>query len=242
MMSGDNVAEVITHHNGYIFSKSVRGGTDLLKKTVRDPGGYLKFDAGGNQISEADTDTPVSFMYKVLDEVKDTYVKNEDGKRTSVKGVGHYQILYWSAKYAMRAKVDRQAAVEKALAASPSKRKDVIDNNHGSNKYLKAQVFDKKTKKQLETYDAKVVFDFKKLEEDESLDEFYVIETNGMGLRHCVDARAQETGELEREFGKQSRWLEKEGMLQLNRQVTPLDIDSQMNERSGTNKLVPLPM
>ena len=134
MMSGDNVADVITHHNGYIFSKSVRGGTNLLKKTVRDHQGYLKFDAAGNQISEEDTKTPVSFMYKVLDEVKDTYVKDTEGTKHSVKGVGHYQIVYWSAKYAKRAKVDRQAAVEKALAASHSKRKDVIDNNHGSNK------------------------------------------------------------------------------------------------------------
>ncbi|MCK5591617.1 MAG: IS1634 family transposase, partial [Candidatus Pacebacteria bacterium] len=47
MMSGDNVSEVITHHNGYIFSKSVRGGTALLKETVRDPAGYLKFDERG---------------------------------------------------------------------------------------------------------------------------------------------------------------------------------------------------
>jgi transposase len=105
-----------------------------------------------------------------------------------------------------------------------AKRKDVIDNNYGSNKYLKTQVYDKKTKQQLEAYDAKVVFDFKKLDEDESLDGFYVIETNVMGLRPCVDARGQETGEFEREFGQQSRWLKKEGMLQLNRLVAPLDI------------------
>ena len=224
MMSGDNVSEVITHHNGYIFSKSVRGGTALLKETVRDPAGYLKFDERGNPIAEGDEKTPVSFMYKVLDEVKDTYVKNAGGKRTSVKGVGHYQIVYWSAKYAKRAKLDRQAAVEKALAASHSHSKDVIDNNHGKNKYLKTQVYDKKTKKQLESYDAKIVFDFAKLDEDESLDGFYVIETNVTGLRTYVDARGKETGEVEPLFNKPSRWLKKEGMLQLNRMVSPLDI------------------
>ena len=224
MMSGDNVSEVITHQNGYIFSKSVRGGTALLKETVRDPAGYLKFDERGNPIAEGDEKTPVSFMYKVLDEVKDTYVKNAGGKRTSVKGVGHYQIVYWSAKYAKRAKLDRQAAVEKALAASHSHSKDVIDNNHGKNKYLKTQVYDKKTKKQLESYDAKIVFDFAKLDEDESLDGFYVIETNVTGLRPYVDARGKETGEVEPLFNKPSRWLKKEGMLQLNRMVSPLDI------------------
>jgi len=224
MMSGDNVAEVITHHNGYIFSKSVRGATQLLKDTVRDPAGYLKFDAEGKRISTSDTDTPVSFMYKVLDEVKDTYVNSTAGKRVRVKGVGHYQIVYWSAKYAQRAKLDRQAAVEKALAASHSQSKDVVDNNHGKNKYLKTQIFDKKTQQPLKTYAAKVVFDFEQLDEDESLDGFYVIETNVTGLRPYVDARGRITGEIEQSFAKPSRWLKQEGMLQLNRIVTPQDI------------------
>lgn len=223
MMSGNNVAEVITHHNGYIFSKSVRGGTKTLKDTVRDRCGYQSYDAGGNRIGDSDTQTPVAFMYKVLDEVKDTYVQDTEGKRTVVKGVGHYQIVYWSAKYARRAKLDRQAAVEKAVAASHSQSKDVIDNNHGRNKYLKTQVYDKKSKKLLEDYDAKTVFDFEKLEEDESLDGYYVIETNVTGLRRRVDARGRDTGEVEC-FQKPSRWLEQEGMLQLNRIVTPLDI------------------
>ena len=224
MMSGDNISDVITNHNGYIFSKSVRGGTDVLKKRVRDITGYMKFDKSGKPISPLDTTTPVSFMYKVLDEVKDTYVKNTDGDKKSVKGVGHYQIVYWSAKYAARAKLDRQGAVEKALASSHSYSKDVVDNNHGKNKYLKTQIYDKKTKSQVETYDAKIVFDFEKLEEDESLDGFYVIETNVTGLRSMIDERGRDTGEVENFFGKKSRWLKKEGMLQLNRIVTPLDI------------------
>ena len=224
MMSGDNISDVITNHNGYIFSKSVRGGTDVLKKRVRDITGYMKFDKSGKPISPLDTTTPVSFMYKVLDEVKDTYVKNVDGDKKSVKGVGHYQIVYWSAKYAARAKLDRQGAVEKALASSHSHSKDVVDNNHGKNKYLKTQIYDKKTKSQVETYDAKIVFDFEKLEEDESLDGFYVIETNVTGLRSMIDERGRDTGEVENFFGKKSRWLKKEGMLQLNRIVTPLDI------------------
>ena len=224
MMSGDNVSEVITNHNGYIFSKSVRGATDLLKDTVRDLGGYIKFDEGGNQIAPHDDLTCVSFMYKVLDEVKDTYVKDAEGKRTRVKGVGHYQIIYWSAKYARIAKMDRQVAVEKALAASHAKSKDVIDNNHGKNKYLKTQVYDKKTKRKVDDYEAKIVFDFEKLEEDESLDGFYVIETNVTGLRPFIDARGRQTGEVEKVFEGKSRWLKKEGMLQLNRIVTAQDI------------------
>ena len=224
MMSGDNVADVITSHNGYIFSKSVRGGTQTLKDTVRDPQGYVRFDASGRKIASADTRTPTSFMFKVLDEVKDTHVKDAEGKRKRVKGGGHYQIVYWSSKYADRARMDRQAAVEKALAASRSRSRDVIDNNHGKNKYLRTQVFDPATGSRLDTYEAKAVFDFGKLEEDESLDGFYVIETNVTGLRPVIDGRGRETGETEPMFDGKSRWLKDEGMLQLNRTVTPRDI------------------
>ena len=224
MMSGENVADVVTNHNGYIFSKSVRGGTDQLKKTVKDRKGYARFDKSGNRIAEHDDQSEVAFMYKVLDEVKDTHVRDAGGMRVSVKGVGHLQIVYWSARYAARAKLDRQAAVEKALAASHANSRDVIDNKHGKNKYLKTQVFDRNTRQQVEDYEAKAVFDFERLEEDESLDGFYVIETNVTGLRPRIDARGHETGELEPAFGAKSRWLKREGMLQLNRVVTPLDI------------------
>lgn len=224
MMSGTNIAEVITNHNGYVFSKSVRGASQQLKDTVRDPEGYLRFDDSGKPISFLDTETAVSFMYKVLDEVKDTYVSGADGKRKKVKGVGHYQIIYWSAKYAQRARTDRAASVEKAIVASHSQSKAVIDNNHGKNKYLKTQVFDPETHERIEGYQAKTVFDAQKLEEDESLDGFYVIETNVMGLRSYVDERGHETGELEHDFHKPQRWLPDEGMLQLNKVVTPLDI------------------
>ncbi len=224
MMSGNNIATVITNHNGYIFSKSVRGATDALKETVKDSRGYLKFDAAGNPIEAHDTTTAVSFMYKVLDEVKDTFVTDAQGNRKRVKGVGHYQIIYWSAKYAQRAKVDRQAAVEKAMVASHRQSKAVIDNSYGKNKYLKTKVYDKQTKQPVPEYAAQVVFDWQQLEADEALDGFYILETNVIGLRPRLDAKGRETEALEPSFESKSRWLKQEGMLQLNKEVTPLDI------------------
>ncbi len=224
MMSGNNVADVITNHNGYIFSKSIRGATDLLKETAKDLRGYLKFDGTGKPIAAHDTTTAVSFMYKVLDEAKDTFVIDITNTRKSVKGVGHYQIIFWSAKYAQRAKVDRQAAVEKAIVASHRQSKDVIDNSYGKNKYLKTKVYDKQTKQPIPDYTAQVVFDWQQLEADEALDGFYVLETNVIGLRPRLDVKGRETGELEPSFVGKSRWLKKEGMLQLNKEVTPLDI------------------
>ncbi len=68
------------------------------------------------------------------------------------------------------------------------------------------------------------MFDVKRLEKDESLDGFYVIESNVTRLRVYVEKNGKESGEVENWFGKKSRWLKKEGMLQFNRIVTPLDI------------------
>ncbi|MGD6731506.1 MAG: IS1634 family transposase [Pleomorphochaeta sp.] len=229
MMSGMNVADVITNHNGYIFSKSVKGGTENLKNVVKDLTGYVKLDASSKVIDydkyESIEDAPpVAFMYKIYDEVKDTYVENTEGKKKNVKGVGHYQIIFWSAKYAQRAKQDRLAAVEKALVASHSNSKDVIDNNHGKNKYLKTKVIDPETEKEIKNYKAKVVFDNQQLDEEESLDGFYVIETNVVGLLPILDANGKETGEYQKPFNKPQRWLKKEGWLQLNKIIGPLDI------------------
>jgi Na+-transporting NADH:ubiquinone oxidoreductase subunit NqrF len=98
MMSGMNVADVITNHNGYIFSKSVKGETENLKNVVRDLTGYVKLDASSKVINYDDYESiedapPVAFMYNIYDEVKDTYVENTEGKKKNVKGIGHYQIM-----------------------------------------------------------------------------------------------------------------------------------------------------
>ncbi len=224
MLTGNNIADVILHHNGYVFSKSVRGGTKKLKQAVRDPHGYLRFAEDGKLIAPGDNETAVWSKYKILDEQKPTYVTNTDGKRVASSGVGHYQIIYWSRAYDKRAKAQRLEAVEHALDASSRQSKEVIDSNYGKNKYLMTMVYDPQTKKYTDNYKAKTEFDAAKLEEDESFDGFYVIETNVTGLRPFVDARGHETGELEPAFATPHRWLKEEGMLQLNRPIGPLDI------------------
>ncbi|HKM05925.1 MAG TPA: transposase, partial [Sphaerochaeta sp.] len=83
---------------------------------------------------------------------------------------------------------------------------------------------DPQTGKAMDKYDAQVQFDFAKLEEDESLDGYYILETNVVGWKPILDAKGKETGEIEGDFGKENRWLEKEGRFQLNRVVTPLEI------------------
>jgi transposase len=224
MMSGTNIAEIITNHNGYVFSKSVRKAKGTTKDYVRAQDGYVRFDEKGKGIKEGDTETEVSFMYKISNGVTDLNVDDVDGEKQKAKGIGQYEILFWSRKYAQRAKLERAKAVEGAMAASHSKSKDVIDNNHGRNKYLKTVIKDPETGKAMDKYDAQVQFDCAKLDEDESLDGYYILETNVVGWRPLHDAKGKGTKEFEGDFGKENRWLEKEGRFQLNRMVSPTDI------------------
>lgn len=224
MMSGTNVAEIITNHNGYVFSKSVRKAKQTTKDYIRAQDGYVRFDEKGKEIEGTDLTTEVSFMYKLSNGVTDLNVDDVDGEKQKAKDIGQYEIIFWSRKYAQRAKLERSRAVEGAMAASHSKSKDVVDNNHGKNKYLKTVIKDPQTGKAMDKYDAQVQFDFAKLEEDESLDGYYILETNVVGWKPILDAKGKETGEIEGDFGKKNRWLEKEGRFQLNRMVTPLDI------------------
>ena len=224
MMSGTNIAEIITNHNGYVFSKSVRKAKQTTKDYIRAQDGYVRFDEKGKKIKGTDLTTEVSFMYKLSNGVTDLNVDDVEGEKQKVKHIGQYEIIFWSSKYAQRAKLERSKAVEGAMVASHSKSKDVIDNNHGKNKYLKTIIKDSQTGEAIDKYDAQIQFDFAKLDEDESLDGYYILETNVVGWRPILDVKGKETGELEGDFGKENRWLGKEGQFQLNRVVTPLDI------------------
>lgn len=224
MMEGDNIADVITHHNGYVFSKAVRGASGDFQKYVKDPQGYIRYDAHGNKIADTDKETEVYFMYKVSNSAAPIYVKDIEGDTQKIKDFGQYRVIYWSRKYAQRAKLERAKAVEKAMYASHTNSKDVVNNNHGKNRYLKTEITDPKTGKIVKNYKAKTKMDFEQLEKDESLDGYNVIETNVTGWRAIVDAKGKETGEYEKDFGKEHRWLKKEGMFQLNKIVTPRDI------------------
>ena len=129
--------------------------------------------------------------------------------------MGQYQIIFWSRKYAQRAQLDRAAAVQRAILASHSSSKEGIENKHGKNKYLKTEVRDPRTGEVIENYRAQMKFDYTRLDEDESLDGYYIIETNVIGWRPELD---------EGDFGTESRWLKDEGLFQLNRVLTPHDI------------------
>ena len=91
-----------------------------------------------------------------------------------------------------------------------------IDNTYGSNRFLYTEVKDSGGNV-VENYSATVKFNQDAVDDVEALDGFYIIESNLAGLGWYDDDKPFEDGQT-------CRWREDWGMLQLNRELTALDI------------------
>ncbi len=214
---GKTIADCIINHDGYVISNSVRGTkiSQKLRDEVIKEEGFNYFDEKGNKQETFDEAT-TCYKYKVINEPGLLNVEDEEGNKKKVKGCGKYIIVYWSSKYAIRAKADRQKAIEKAMEKSHTNSKSKIDNSYGSNKYLTTEVYDKDDKK-VEDYKAKIKYDQGKIDNDEKLDGYYLIESNLAGIGWFDD-------KLPFKEGEECRWREDWGMLQLNKELTELGI------------------
>ena len=162
MNTGDNIAYCVLSGNGYVFSKSVRGGAKDLKKYVLDDEGYRVMEGG--------------FKIKSTRVSRVIYVTDEQGNKKEVP-LDEKLVAFYSPDYDRRAKADRAAAVAKAreLAANPSKYNRAT--SYGAAKYVKNMVVDEKTGEVL-TSKQKPYFDEEKLLEEEKYDGYYAIVTS----------------------------------------------------------------
>ena len=219
MYAGDNIGNLIANKCGYVIAESVRKASAKMQSIVIDATGYVCNDISGKEKPIPLTDDgaidydKINFMYKVVDMPDKIAITGKDGKKHTISNFQKKKIIFWSKKYARRSKFDRLAAVEKAQAAVGSKSKSVIDNNYGKNRLLKTVITDA-NKNEIDGWNAELAFDFNKLNEEEKLDGFYIIETNVTGLAD---------GEAPRE-GVESFWDKKNMQLKLNHKVTHQEI------------------
>ncbi|HHT28473.1 MAG TPA: hypothetical protein GXZ82_14705 [Firmicutes bacterium] len=107
--SGDSIAFNTTPGDGYIFSKSIQGADREFKAWVLDESDYIVGDGyqRKSRISAADFQVSV----------------NNNGETTKKVPVHQKQIVFYSEKYALKTKRERQEMLHKAadLIANPSK-------------------------------------------------------------------------------------------------------------------------
>lgn len=164
MTTGDNIWYTINTptKDGYVFSMSVRGADKELKKYVLDEKGYQWV---GEEYKKK------SRLYPRTIQVTAT-----DGKKLK-KVVHEKQVVFYSEKYAVRAKAERATAIAKAqdLIANPGSYTSAT--SHGAAKYVKNINFDEETGEILSSTQL-LELDVDKLREEEALDGYYVIVTS----------------------------------------------------------------
>ena len=166
MTTGDNIWYTINTpaHDGYVFSMSIRGAEKSMKKYVLDDDGYVWL---GKEYKRKSRKYPRTIQ-----------VTSTSGKKIK-KQVDEKQVVFWSEKYAKRAKAEREATLAKArdLAANPGSYTRAT--SYGAAKYIKKVDYDKDTGEIL-TASSILDIDEDLIREEEALDGYYMLLTSEM--------------------------------------------------------------
>jgi transposase len=161
--SGDNIAFNTALGDGYVFSQSVRGANAEFLEYVLNEKGYVE---AGTDYKKKSRVIPAEIWIT-------TEGKGKGRKKKKVK-VDQKQVVFFSQKYADRAKRQREEVLKKAadLISNPSKYNSAT--SYGAAAYIKGLTFNKDTGEVIES-ERKLQIDMDKVMEDERLDGFYAI-------------------------------------------------------------------
>lgn len=166
MTTGDNIwyTKTAPSKDGYVFSMSVRGADKELKNYVLDESGYEWL---GTEYKRKSRRYPRTIL-----------VTSVTGKKIK-KTADEKQVVFWSEKYARRAKAERAAALLKAEDMTRNPGSYNKSTSYGAAKYIKKINFDEETGEILAA-SSTLEIDYDKLREEEALDGYYVIVTSEM--------------------------------------------------------------
>lgn len=161
---GDNIAFNTALGDGYIYSKSVRGASVDFKEWVLDEQGYRKKSESFKVKSKVVPDALINV----------TMEQNGKKKKKQKMKVEQKWIVFYSEKYAVRAKHKREDAIEKAMKmiTNPSRYRRSFD--YGAAGYIENIRIDKETGEILNTEDT-LLLDLKRIEDEEKYDGYYAI-------------------------------------------------------------------
>jgi transposase len=170
--SGDNIfflkgGDRDKRLNGYVFSFSIRKGSEKFKKYVLDDTDYT--DRDGNPLKEG-------FDYKVKSrvEVREIKVTMTSGSKKTML-IDEKQVVYWSEKYAKKARTEREELIKKALDIVANPKNHNKDTAFGASAYIKNIAFDKKTGEVYEKPGKQLIYNEEKAIEDAKYDGYYCL-------------------------------------------------------------------
>jgi transposase len=224
MMSGNNIRQIRTNKSGYVISYSIRKASKEFKDYVLNQDDYEIWKKDDEELEDGEYDFKCKSRITSRRINFDIVVKKkveENGKMIMKefiqRGKGHSeinerQIIFYSKKYAKKAKKDRAKSIEKAKNIAAGKYGQKI-LTAGAMKFVKRECYNTKTGEiNSEQWNDLTSFDEDLLKEEEKLDGYYAIMTNVIGL---------DVGD--KPFNAKHRWTHDE-FYQLNREVSDSDI------------------
>jgi len=161
MNTGDNIHYTLSANSGFVFSQTARGANKELKAFIKKDEGYEWMGT--------------DYKWKERLYPTEIYVTMASGKKKK-KVIDVKQVVFYSEKYAKKAKHEREKAIEKAkkLISSPANYNQ--STSHGAAAYVKNLNFMKDTG---EIADGKaLLLNEEKIREQEALDGYYVLVTS----------------------------------------------------------------
>ena len=164
MMSGDNIRQILLDKCGYVLSYSIRGSDAAFKDYVLDQSDYRDIGQDGFRIK--------SRIYP-----REIYVSTLKGKKKKIS-IDEKHIVFYSPKYAQRAKADREAALSKAqkLISSPSAYTKAA--SYGAAKYVKDLSYSPSSGEVIDDAAHLLVIDEEIVSEEKKYDGYYAIVTS----------------------------------------------------------------
>ena len=143
---------------------SIRGAEKSIKDYVLEQEGYEWL---GTEYKRKSRKSPRTIQ---ISSVSDKKIK---------KQVDEKQVVFWSEKYAKRAKAEREAALTKARDLAKNPGNYTRATSYGTAKYVKKIDYDKETGEIL-TASSVLDIDEDEIREEESLDGYYMLLTSEM--------------------------------------------------------------
>lgn len=165
--TGNNIYYLESGKCSYVFSQTIRGGSEEFKAYVLCDDGYKQF---GDEYKRKSRIVRREIEVDMLKEGGETYKKKVL--------VDQRQIVFYSKKYAERSKAKREAVLKKAqcIASMPSAYTKAT--SYGALRYVKNVEIDKKTGEIKKAKKGTPCIDIERFMEDEKYDGYYCIVTN----------------------------------------------------------------
>jgi transposase len=164
--TGNNIFYLDSGKQGYVFSQSIRGADKEFKAYVVDESGYEWQGSDYKRKSRV-----------IRREIQVDYERKDGTLYKKKVLIDQRQIVFYSEKYAIRARAKREAALLKAQKIADNPAAYTRATSYGALKYVKNVEVDKKTG-ELKPAKTKPLLDYDAIREDEKYDGYYAIVTN----------------------------------------------------------------